>query len=207
VPSAHLLYGGCLLKSTTAPSLGNLEDASLEHWPVALRKLREAFPDAQIQVPGHGAVSGDANAASQALLAGSVTLSGGGLKAMTLDAAALAKLPRVTVKASDHGKDVSFEGVPLAELLKAAGAPLGEALRGDRARLALVATGADGYRAVFALAELDPAFADRGVILADRRDGQPLSAKEGPFRLVAPGEARQARWVRQLSALTLKPVE
>ena len=31
----------------------------------------------------------------------------------------------------------------------------------------------DGYRAVFALPELDPAFTDAIVLLADRRDGPP----------------------------------
>lgn len=207
VPSAKLLGGGCFLKSTTAPDLGYLEDASVESWPRSLRRLREAFPDARIQVPGHGGLQGSAIARTQSLLAQSVALSGAGLKAQQLDAAGLAKLPRVKVKASVHGQESTYEGVPLAELLKAAGAPQGEQLRGEAARLALVATGADGYRAVFSLAELDPAVAERGVILADRKDGQPLPASEGPFRLVAPQEQRPVRWVRQLSALTLKAVD
>ena len=35
------------------------------------------------------------------------------------------------------------------------------------------------------------------VLLADHRDGQPLSTAEGPLRLVVPDEKRHARWVRQ----------
>jgi glyoxylase-like metal-dependent hydrolase (beta-lactamase superfamily II) len=68
IPKHKLLYGGCLLKSTTASSLGNLEDASIPQWPLALRQLREAYPEIRIQVPGHGALAGDAIAHTEALL-------------------------------------------------------------------------------------------------------------------------------------------
>jgi len=42
-----------------------------------------------------------------------------------------------------------------------------------------VVEAADGYRAVFALAEFDPDFTDRVILLADRRDDYPLSSKRG----------------------------
>ena len=60
------------------------------------------------------------------------------------------------------------------------------------------------HRAVFALAEFDPDFTDRVILLADRRDGHPLSSKEGPFRIVVPGEKRHARWVREVIALDVE---
>jgi hypothetical protein len=60
---------------------------------------------------------------------------------------------------------------------------------------------ADGYKVAFALAELDSAFTSSKAILADKRDGKPLSAKEGPFRIVVPSDKRPARWVRQVTAL------
>jgi hypothetical protein len=82
-----------------------------------------------------------------------------------------------------------------------AGIRLGEALRGPRLSEASLVEAADGYRVVFALAEADPAFATREIILADKRDGKPLDAREGPFRIVAPGDKRPARWVRQVIAL------
>jgi DMSO/TMAO reductase YedYZ molybdopterin-dependent catalytic subunit len=66
---------------------------------------------------------------------------------------------------------------------------------------------ADGYRVVFALPEIDPAFSDRLILLADRRDQQPLSPEEGPLRLVVPGEKRQARWVRQVTSVTIRRAE
>ncbi len=42
-------------------------------------------------------------------------------------------------------------------------------------------------------------------IPADKRDGKPLNAKEGPF--VAPGDTRAARWVRQVIALKVIAVQ
>src|SRR5262249_38906696 len=94
--------------------------------------------------------------------------------------------------------------VELSEILKLAGVKSGEALRGKELALFLIADAADGYRAVFALAELDHAFTDRILIVADKRDGKPLAEKEGPLRLVVPDEKRQARWVRQLTSLTIR---
>lgn len=133
-----------------------------------------------------------------------VEVSGAGIDALALGAAELAKLPRHSVRGSDHGVEAVFEGVSLADVLVLAGTPLGKALRGEALGLVLVVGAADGYRAVFALAELDPAFTDRVVLLADRRDGKPLSGAEGPLRIVVPGEKRQARWVRQVTSLQLR---
>jgi hypothetical protein len=39
--------------------------------------------------------------------------------------------------------------------------------------------------------------------LVDRCDGKPLSAQEGPLRIVVPGEKRHSRWVRQVVALRI----
>ena len=57
------------------------------------------------------------------------------------------------------------------------------------------------------MAELDPAFTDRVILLADRADGQPLDNKAGPFRIVVPGEKRMARWVRQVIVLKVVQVQ
>lgn len=126
-------------------------------------------------------------------------------RALKLSAADLAKLPRQTVSAKDHdGKAATFEGVALVEVLRLAGVEFGEKLRGKNLALFLVVDAADGYRAVFALPELDPAFTDEAIILADRRDGKTLSEAEGAWRIVVPGDKRQARWVRQVVSLTIR---
>ena len=123
---------------------------------------------------------------------------------LKLSAADLTKLPRQTVSAKEHdGTTATFEGVALVEVLRLAGVEFGEKLRGKSLALFLVVEAADGYRAVFALPELDSAFTDHVIILADRRNGKALSDAEGQWRIVVPGEKRQARWVRQVVALTI----
>lgn len=101
-------------------------------------------------------------------------------------------------------KDTAFDGIELGEVLKLAGVKLGEALLGKNLALFLVVEASDGYRAVFAVPEIDQAFTDRIIILADQRDGKPLAEKEGPLRIVVPDEKREARWVRQVVALTIR---
>ncbi|MGE0126537.1 MAG: molybdopterin-dependent oxidoreductase [Blastocatellales bacterium] len=126
-------------------------------------------------------------------------------KQLDLSAEDLAKLPRRKARAKDHGgTEAEFEGVAMTEILKLAGAPAGEQLRGDKLVLFLLVEAADNYRAVFALPELDALYTDKLVLLADRRDGKPLSEKEGPLRIIVPDEKRHARWVRQVIALTVK---
>jgi len=120
----------------------------------------------------------------------------------------LAALPRREVHARDRdGTEVTFAGVALVDLLRLAGVPLGAELRGSNMTLYLLVEAADDYRVVFALPELDHAFTDRVVLLADRRDGKPLTTKEGPLHLIVPDEKRPARWVRQVIALTIRRTE
>jgi hypothetical protein len=121
--------------------------------------------------------------------------------ATTLTAAQIANAPHVTVDARDHDAAAQFEGVPLSTALSLGGIALGDTMRGPRMAEALVVEAADGYKVVFALAEVDPAFATREIIVADKRDGKPMDAKEGPLRIVAPGDKRPARWVRQVTTL------
>jgi hypothetical protein len=122
-------------------------------------------------------------------------------------AAQVENLPHVTVDTSDHDKPAQFRGVALSALLSMAGIQLGDSMRGPRMTEALLVEAADGYKVVFALAELDPAFASREIILADKRDGKPLDAKEGPFRIVVPGDKRPARWIRQVTTLKVIAVK
>ena len=126
-----------------------------------------------------------------------ITLTVAGHVARALTASELAKAPRQTVSTIDHeGKPHTFEGVPLHYLLSAAGVTM--TCRGDAiAQVATVAS-ADGYRAAFGIGELIPELAPDVVLLADHRDGQPLSATTGPWQLVVPGDRKPTRWVRQV---------
>lgn len=118
-----------------------------------------------------------------------------------VSAADLAGMPHQNVPVEMHAKAITFEAVPLRLVLEKAGVTFGESIRGKRLASYLLVECADGYRVVFALPELDPAFADRGIFLADRADGQPLDSKEGPYRLVIPAEKRMARWARQVTTI------
>src|SRR5262245_13714974 len=97
-------------------------------------------------------------------------------KPLKLGSTDIAKLPRKSVRSRDHGgAEATFEGVQLIEFLKLAGVPVGDKLRGKAVSNYLVVDASDGYRAVFAIPELDPAYTDQVILLADRRDGKPLS--------------------------------
>jgi hypothetical protein len=119
----------------------------------------------------------------------------------------IAALPHQEVSIDDHGKTVRFKGVPLRLVLEKGGVTFGDSLRGKRLSSCLLVEAADGYRVVIALPELDPGFTDRVILLVDQADGHPLDSKEGPFRIVVPGEKRMARWVRQVTALKVVQVQ
>ena len=122
-------------------------------------------------------------------------------------AAELAHMPRVTVTVDDHGTKAAFEGVELRHLLGKVGAPLGDKLRGRELTRYVVVEAADGYRVLFALAELDAGFTDKKVILADTHDGKPLDEKTGPFRIIAEGDKRMSRSARQVVRIVLGGVD
>jgi len=114
-------------------------------------------------------------------------------------------LPRVSVTAVEHGgEQARFEGVPVAEILRLVDAPLGRELSGRNLRLYVLAQASDGYEVVFALAEFDSAFSDRVILIADRRNGEPIGPTEGPLRFVVPGDKRQARWIRKLQTISVR---
>jgi hypothetical protein len=124
---------------------------------------------------------------------------------LKLNRADLGKLchQKVTTKGSG-GQESEFEGVALVEMLRLAGVRLGDQLPGNGLATYLLVKAADGYQVVFSLTELDPAFTDRLILLADRRDQKPLVASECPLRIVI--EQSHARWVRQVVSLIIRRV-
>jgi len=76
--------------------------------------------------------------------------------------------------------------------------PIGEKMRGANMASYILAVAKDGYRVVFALAEMDPTFNDSKVLVAYAANGKPLPAGQVPFRIVAPQEKRAARSIRML---------
>jgi len=129
-------------------------------------------------------------------------------KQVVLSRADLEALPHVQVTASEHSSGpVIFEGVTLKSVLEKAGITFGESMKGKRLTNCLLVEAADGYRAVIALPEIDPAFTDKQTLLAFLREGKPLADKEGPYRIVIADEKRMARWVRQVTTLRIVDVQ
>jgi hypothetical protein len=122
---------------------------------------------------------------------------------VVFDQSAIARLPHVKLTAGSSPAPSTFEGVALRSILEKAGIGFGDTLKGKRLASFLLASGADGFRVVIALPELDPSFTDKQVVLAFLQDGKPLAPKEGPFRIVMPDEKRMSRWVKQVTTLTI----
>jgi hypothetical protein len=123
---------------------------------------------------------------------------------LTLTLADLAGLDHVSVQVRAHdGAEHVYGGVPVSAILKRAGMPSGEDLRGSLLARYVMVTAHDGYRVLFSLPELDPAFTNSQAILADRVDGKPLTGREGPLRIVIPGEKRESRWIRMVEKIEI----
>jgi DMSO/TMAO reductase YedYZ molybdopterin-dependent catalytic subunit len=149
-------------------------------------------------LPSHGqAAAQTPDATAQLTVAGDVTTP------LTLSLADLKKMPRKTVAVMNpHEKKIeTYEGVLLEDVLHRAGAMQGDQLRGLALSMYVVAEATDGYRVVFSLAELDSAFSESDVLIADTMNDAPLSAPLGPLRLVVPHDKRPARWVRMLKSV------
>lgn len=112
-------------------------------------------------------------------------------------------LPHTRITVGPPNAEIAYEGVSVGALMEKAGVTFGESLRGKRLSSCLLVDAADGYRVIFALPEIDSAFTNKQVLLVFLRDGKPLDAKEGPYRIIVPDEKRMARWVRQVTALRI----
>ena len=118
--------------------------------------------------------------------------------ARSVPAASLRSLPRDTMQLTFHDQPaVTYEGISLADILKTVGVRT-DSLRGPALATRIVTESSDGYRVVLALADLDPSLGSRRVLLADRMDGKPLPAAEGPWRLLVGGDLRPSRSARQV---------
>lgn len=118
------------------------------------------------------------------------------------------QLKHVSVTATNnHDKKTNtYSGVPLYDLLKEAGVPTGDAMRGKGMKTYVMVTAGDGYQVLFALSELDEQIGHLQVIVADSEDGKAFEQKTsgpnvGPLRLIVPTDTRPARWVRMVKSI------
>ena len=143
--------------------------------------------------------SPDHSVAASATAGGTLKITFGD-KSESWTPATLAALPHTTISVFDeHAKaQQSYSGVLLEVLVARLGVP--EKPHGKDFRLYLLAEGSDGYGVVYSVGEVTPDVHDGTVIVADAMAGKPLG-ESGPLQLVASGEKRPARWVRNLVAI------
>jgi hypothetical protein len=101
----------------------------------------------------------------------------------------------ITQQVAIEHTDRSWTGPLLWDVLVAAGA-VDPAKPADAVHLGVRVVGADGWTAVFGLAELSPEFAGKAIQLADQMNGAPIPGQG--LRLIVPAEHRGGRSVRDV---------
>lgn len=135
-----------------------------------------------------------------------IQITGAVKQELSLTADDLAKMPRAKVQTTSNGMENVYEGVWLHDVLKKAGVPQGGELRGKALASYVLASAQDGYQVLFSLGELDPAFIDNEILLADTVNGKALFGAQGRFRLVVPKDKPGARSVRMLTKIEVVQV-
>lgn len=54
IADERVLFGGCLVRSGDARTLGYTAEADLASWPATLNSIKTRYPEARCSVPGHG---------------------------------------------------------------------------------------------------------------------------------------------------------
>lgn len=52
-PKEEVLYGGCLIKSAEATTIGNIADGNVIAWPKTIEAVKQKFKNAKVIIPGH----------------------------------------------------------------------------------------------------------------------------------------------------------
>ena len=126
-----------------------------------------------------------------------LTVSGAVLRPGSYDLAALQALPVVT---RTVGTSV-YTGVSLWDFLNTTvGLKTNPAVKNDSLGLYAVATGSDGYKAVFSMGELDPSFGNQPDLIAYALGGVALTTN-GFARVVVPNDVKAGRYVSNLISI------
>jgi hypothetical protein len=137
-----------------------------------------------------------------------VAIGGDVIKPYKVNSTNFTGMKQVTVKiTANDGREHTYSGVSLYDILTQADAIPNKQLRGKSLTKYVLVSAADGYQVVIALPEVDPAFTDKVIILANKEDGEDLAANFGPYRLIVPGDkkpARSAMRVVSIDVLTAK---
>ena len=127
--------------------------------------------------------------------------------ATTLSPAQLDDLPQGEATLHEGAKAAPYEGATLTSILREAGVPVGPRAHGAPMHAYVVVRGSDGYRITLSLAETDPEFRTGPIVLAEKKAGAPLDAREGPYRLVIGDDLKPWRAVKHVVAIDVKSAD
>jgi hypothetical protein len=129
-------------------------------------------------------------------------------KATTLSVAELQAMPQKTVSVhNEHTKvDETYTGVLLGDLLAKYGLPVDKTTHRKMLRSYLTAEGTDKYWVLYSVTEIEGSEHSGDVIVATSMGGKPLG-EDGRLKLVDTGDKKPQRWVRNLSAITVKSAD
>jgi hypothetical protein len=152
-----------------------------------------------------GGMEGGAHDSAMASTSLTLTIDG---RPTTLSVGDLQAMPQKSVNVhNEHTKkDETYSGVPLGELLAKYGFPVDKTTHQKMLRSYLIAEGTDRYWVVYSVIEIEASEHDGDVIVATSMDGKPLG-QEGQLKLVDTSDKKPQRWVRNLSAITVKSAE
>ena len=153
-------------------------------------------------------------AGAHALAAGpstTVVVSGAVDHPTTYTAATLDALPQVTqtdtFASGTTPQTHTYTGPTIWNAISATGVQTAPGVKNDILDRYVLATGTDGYRVVYSMGELDPAFGNRADLVATQ---ETIGGKTAPLtgdgfaRSTAPGDVKGGRYVSNLASLTVR---
>jgi hypothetical protein len=151
--------------------------------------------------------AGTESAKPAAPLSTSLTLTVDG-KTTKFSLADLKTMPQKTVKVhNEHNNmDETYSGVLVSDLLAKADFVVNKTNHDKIIRSYIKAMGTDKYWVVYAAIEVEPSEHAGDVIVASSMDGKGLGA-DGNLKLISTEDKKPQRWVRNLSAITMKMAE
>jgi len=129
-------------------------------------------------------------------------------KATTLSVEDLSAMPQKTVNVyNEHTKtDESYTGVLLGDLLAKYGLPVDKTTHRKMLRSYIVAEGMDKYWVLYSVTEIEGSEHNGDVLVAISMGSKPLG-EDGQLKLIDSEDKKPQRWVRNLSAITVKSAE
>ena len=97
-----------------------------------------------------------------------------------------------------------YSGPLLIDLLNKAQVKIDSSKKNDAQRKAIVITASDGYATTIAWGEIDQKLANKKIMIAYQRDGQPLPDADGFARLIVPGDIAAGRYISNVARIEVK---